>query len=107
LKEARQQLKRVRRADKRAKRLVQVIPALPLTPSQLQARNDRVDLWLLQWIRSEHEPESKDAERLERMIRDGYVVSHRKEPLTYNLTRRGLQHLRELRERVDRGPGTT
>lgn len=107
LKDARQQLKRVRRANKRAKRLAQAAPVRPVTPSQLQAQNDRADLQLLKWIRLGYELEARDSDRLEAMIIHGYVIPDPKEPETYKITGQGLQHLRELRTRVGRGPALT
>ena len=109
LKDARAELKHARwkrrREKRQAERLAQAA-ARAATPSQLQAQNNRADLWLLQQIRAEDEPEPKDAERLERMIRDGYVVPDEAESGTYKVSGKGRQRLKELRESVDRGPGT-
>lgn len=104
LKDARQQLKRVRRANKRARRLVQAIPVFPATPSQLQAQNERADLQLLQWIRLGIEQEARDSERLEAMIRGGYVVPDAAEPQTYKLSGQGLQLFGQLKKRVPHAP---
>ena len=102
LKEARQQLKRVRRAYRRAKRLAEAAPVLSVTPSQLQAQNDRADLWLLQWLRLGFIQGSSDtdSERLEEMIRGGYVVPDAAEPQTYKLSGQGLQLFGQLKKRV-------
>ena len=100
LKEARQQLKRVRRANKRAKRLAQPAPVLSVTPSHLQAQNDRADLWLLQRIRLGFQQKSEDSKRLEVMIKGGYVVPNIAESKTYKLSERGLRLIGELKRRV-------
>jgi hypothetical protein len=104
LKKARLHLKRVRRADKRAKRFAQAAPVRPVTPSQLQAQNDRADFRLLRLIRLRYEVEAGDSDRLEAMIKDGYVVPDETEPNTYKPSRLGLRRLAELRTRVGRGP---
>ncbi len=100
LKDARQQLKRVRRANKRARRLAQATPVFPAKPSQLQAQNERADLQLLQWIRLGFEQETRDSERLEAMIRGGYVAPDTAEPQTYKLSGQGLQLFGQLKKRV-------
>lgn len=105
LKDARLQLKRVRRANKRARKLAQTAPVLHLTPSQLQAQNDRADLQFLKWIRVGFEVEAKDSERLQVMIRDGFVVPDPDEPQAHRLTGQGLQRLKVLRQTIGRGPG--
>lgn len=107
LKKARQQLKRKRRAYKRLQKLIRLTPAPPLTPSQLQAQNDRDDLRLLRWIRVGYEVEVRDSDRLEALIRNGYVVPDEAESHTYKPTRQGLLLLAELRKRVGRGPALT
>src|SRR5262249_187910 len=106
LKEARQQLKRVRRANKRAKRLAQPAPVLSVEPSHLQAQNERADLRVLQWIRLGFIQASSDtdSERLEAMIRGGYVIPGEAESQTYKLSGQGLQLLAQLRRRVSRAP---
>src|SRR5262249_54035191 len=104
LKDARLQLKRVRRANKRAKRLAQPAPVLSVEPSHLQAQNDRADLWLLKRIRLGFEQDSRDSERLEAMIRGGYVIPGEAESQTYKLSGQGLQLLAQLRRRVSRAP---
>jgi hypothetical protein len=107
LKEARRQLKRKRRAYKRLQKLIRITPASPLTPSQLQAQSDRADLQLLKLIRIGYEVEAGDSDRLEAMIRNGYVVPDDAEPNTYKLSGQGLRHLADLRKRVGRGPALT
>lgn len=107
LKEARLQLRRKRRAYKRLQRLTRVTPAPPLTQSQLQAQNDRANLQLLKLIRLDYELEAKDSDRLEAMIKDGYVIPDPDEPGTYKITGPGLQRLRDLRTQVGRGPALT
>ena len=110
LKDARQKLKRARRKrgrDKRqAERLAQAAARL-LTPAQLQAQNDRVDLQLLKLIRIGYEVEAGDSDRLEAMIKNGYVVPDEAESETYKLSGQGLRRLAELRKRVGRGPALT
>lgn len=107
LKNARLQLKRVRRANKRAKKRAQVRPVLAATQAQQQAQNDRDDLRLLRWIRLRYEVEARDSDRLEAMLRNGYVVPDEAEPQTYRPTRQGLLLIGELRKRVGRGPALT
>jgi hypothetical protein len=107
LKEARRQLKRVRRANIRARKLAKVTPARLVTPSQLQAQNDRADLQLLKLIRLRYEVEAGDSDRLAAMIKDGYVVPDETEPNGYRPSRQGLLRLAELRTRVGRGPALT
>lgn len=108
------QLKDARKASNRARRKRRIekgqaeklAQAAPLSASQIQAQNDRADLPILKWIRLGFEVEGKDSERLETMIRDGFVVPDLEEPNTYKITGRGLLYLKELRKRVGRGPGT-
>lgn len=52
-----------------------------------------------------YEVEAKDSERLQVMIRDGFVVPDPEEPQAHRLTGQGLQRLKVLRQRVGRGPG--
>ena len=102
LKDARGQLKRVRRAHKRAKRLAPVRPDLPATPAKLKAQTERADLSLLQSIRLGFKEASIDpnSERFKTMIRGGYVVTDKPEAQTYKLSGKGLQLLGQLRRRV-------
>jgi hypothetical protein len=104
VKNARLQLKRVRRVNKRAKKLAQVRRALAATQAQQHAQNDRADLQLLRWIRLGYEIEARDSDRLEAMIRNGYVVPDEAESQAYKPTRQGLLLIAELRKRVGRGP---
>jgi hypothetical protein len=99
LKEARQQLKRVRRANRRAQKLVRDGQRPPITPSKLQAQNDRADFRLLQWVKLGLIETLTDTEskRLEVMIKDGYVLPAKQ---TYRLSGKGLRLLGELRKRV-------
>jgi hypothetical protein len=97
----------VRRANKRLQKLTRVTPAPPLTSPQLQAQNDRDDLRFLRWIRLGYEVEARDSDRLEAMIRNGYVVPDEAELQTYKPTRQGLLLIAELRKRVGRGPALT
>jgi hypothetical protein len=110
LKDARAELKRARRKRRREKRQAERLAkaaARPATSSQLQAQNDRADLQLLKLIRLRYEVEAEDSDRLEAMIKDGYVVPDETEPNGYKPTRQGLRHLAELRTRVGRGPALT
>jgi hypothetical protein len=100
LNDARQQLKRVRRVSKRAKRLAQASLVLSVTPSQLQAQNERADLQLLKLIRLGFEPELSDSARLDAIIKGGYVIRDEAESQTYKLSGQGLQLLGQLRKRV-------
>jgi hypothetical protein len=110
LKNARAELKRARRKRRREKRQAERLAQAavrPATPSQLQAQKDRADLQLLKWIRVGYEVEAKDSDRLEAMIRNGYVVPDEAESETYKLSGQGLRLLAELRKRVGRGPALT
>jgi hypothetical protein len=100
LKDARGELKRKRRANRRAQRPAQAAPVLSVTPSQLQVQNERADLQLLKLIRLSFEPEPSDSARLEAMIREGYVLRDEAESQTYKLSGKGLQLLGELKKRV-------
>jgi len=110
LKDARQELKRARRERRRDKRQAEKLAqaaARLLTPSQLQAQNDRADLQLLKLIRLGYEPEATDSERLEAMIRNGYVVPDPEEPQAHRLTGQGWDRLKVFRQSVGRGPALT
>ena len=95
LKDARLQSKRVRRANKKALRLAQKSQPRPITPTQLQLRNDMADFRLLQSIKLGLD--YTDPERLEIMIEDGYVQEGSGE---YQLSGKGLRRMGELRRRL-------
>ena len=103
LKDARQQLKRVRRANRQAQRLIRDSQPPPITLSKLQAQNDLVDFRLLQsvWLDMIETPaDTDDPERLDVMIIDGYVLPPAAESDTYHLSGQGLQLLGQLRKRT-------
>jgi hypothetical protein len=107
LKGARQQLKRVRRATKKAQRLALANQPPPVTPSKLQAQNDLADFRLLQsvWLDMiETSADADDPERLKEMIKSGYVLPPDAESETHRLSREGLLQLKELRGRTSKPP---
>lgn len=101
LADARQQLKRVRRANKKAQRLARESQARPIAPSELQTQNDMANFRLLQSVRHGliQTPSDADSKRLEVMIRDGYVVPT--DPgvaeSQFRLSGKGLKLLGQLR----------
>lgn len=103
LKDARKELKRVRRVNRKAERLVHDSPAPRVTPSKLQAQNDLADFRLLQavWLDMIERPaDTDDPERLDVMIIGGYVLPPEGTSETYRLSRDGLLLLGELRKRT-------
>lgn len=109
LKDARLQLKRVRRANKRSAKLDQKNQRPPLTDAQLKERSDRADFRLLQsvWLHIVETPaDMDDPKRLDEMIKDGYVLPPDAESETYRLSGQGLRLYGELKKRTARPPGT-
>jgi hypothetical protein len=104
LKDARQQLKRARRANRQQiQKLKRDRQQPPITQSKLQAQNELADFRLLQavWLDMIETPaDTDDPERLDVMIVGGYVLPPERTSETYRLSRDGLLLLGELRKRT-------
>ena len=97
LKVARLQLKRVRRANKKAQRLAQKSQPRPLTNAQLKARKVETDFRLLRSVWLEIlEPE--DIKRLGDLIKDGFVLPPDTESETHRLSTQGFTLYTDLKK---------
>lgn len=99
LKNARQQLKRVRRATRQSER---ILAAQSTAKLGVEVQSEMTDFRLLQWINLGfvQAASDTDSDRLKAMIRGGYVVQDKAKSQTYKLSGKGLQLLGQLRRRV-------
>jgi hypothetical protein len=103
LKDARLQLKRVRRANKKALRLAQKSQPRPLTVSQLQARKDEADFQLLRSVWFEM-LEADDFQGLSELIEDGFVLPPDAESEAHRLSAQGYTLYTDLKKRRRKAP---